>query len=257
MRPPVATSLVYALCLLIQARSPVCAQQPFQRWGGGVDDETLHFGFSFHYIHAAYKIALKPGWQIPYSDQPNSDFAADSLYRVHSPFTHGVGLGLLADLKLTEHTNLRFTPSLVFSNKAVNYTYTPLAVNSHDRELIALVRGTYIDLPLSFKFKSDRKDNYRGYLIGGGKYSVSVAPKKRLDDAALSATQKYLKTKSGYFSYEAGIGFDIYFDFFKLSPEIRWAQSIGNLLDDRERNMYNHPIHRLMQRSLQISLFFE
>jgi len=252
-------SPILATCVtgLLMAALPVHAQQKFQRWGGGVDDETLHFGFSFHYVTADYKIALKPDWQLPYSDDPNSSFSADSLYGVYSPFSSGVGLGLLADVKLTENLNIRFTPSLVFSNKMVNYRYTPIQNNPHERELEAPVRASYIDLPLLLKFKSDRKGNYRGYLIGGGKYSVNVLSGKATDDSQLTGTEKRLKTKPGYFSYEAGIGFDIYFDFFKMSPEVRWVQSIGNLLDARERNMYNNPIDRLTLRNFQISLFFE
>ena len=251
-----AIFIVYATCLSVLAPRCAHAQQRFQRWGGGVDDEAIHFGFSFHYINADYKIALKPNWQTPFAASDGS-WPTDSLYNVYSPFYHGMGLGLLADFKLTENANLRFTPSLVFSNKTVNYGYTPVIDNSHERQLTALVRASYIDLPLLFKFKSDRKGNYRGYLIGGGKYSVNVVSGKRYDDAGSAPVEKLLKTKPGYFSYEAGIGFDLYFDFFKMSPEVRWVQSIGNLLDEREPNMYNHPIERLLLRNFQISLFFE
>jgi len=233
---------------------PVRAQERYQRWGGGVDDENIHFGFSFHYINADYKIVLKPDWQSPYSDPSQGSSLADSLYSVSSPFSHGVGLGLLADLKLTENANLRFTPTLAFSNKTVNYRYDP---DPRADVTERLIRASYIDLPLLLKFKSDRKGNMRGYLIGGGKYAINVVSAKRYDDSNVSAANKLLKTKPGYFSYEAGIGFDIYFDFFKMSPEIRWVQSVGNLLDDREPNMYNAPIDKLTLRNFQISLFFE
>ena len=233
---------------------PLHAQQKYQRWGGGVDDENIHFGFSFHYIHADYKIALKPDWQTP--DPLTSPNGTPPFISIHSPFTHGVGLGLLADLKLTENANLRFTPTLAFSNKVVEYKN--LSTEQESKKPHNPVRPTtYIDLPLLFKFKSDRKGNMRGYLIGGGKYSINVTSRKRYDDSTEGQAGKYLKTKPGYFSYEAGIGFDIYFDFFKMSPEIRWVQSVGNLLDDREPNMYNAPIDKLTLRNFQISLFFE
>ncbi|SFC54510.1 Outer membrane protein beta-barrel domain-containing protein [Parapedobacter composti] len=249
-------SVAYTIGVLLWACCPVYGQQRVQRWGGGVDDEPLHFGFSFHHISADYKIALKRDWQAPFVT-PDGSWTADSLYGVSSPVYQGVGLGLLADLKLTENTNLRFTPTLAFSNKTVDYRYTPLGTGNHEQQLTALVRASYIDLPLLLKFKSDRKGNYRGYLIGGGKYSINVVSGKRYDDAGNPPVDKLLKTKPGYFSYEAGIGFDLYFDFFKMSPEVRWVQSIGNLLDAREPNMYNHPIQRLMLRNFQISLFFE
>ncbi len=248
--PPILVTCMVSL--LLAAVLPLWAQQKFQRWGGGVDDEILHFGFSFHYINADYKITLKEDWRR--SDPTGIPADTVSLSGVSSPFHHGTGLGLLADLKLSENANLRFTPSLVFSNKTVNYRYD---MGQASTVVEKLVRASYIDLPLLFKYKSDRKGNYRGYLIGGGKYSVNVVSGKRYDDSGFSPVEKLLKTKPGYFSYEAGIGFDLYFDFFKMSPEIKWVQSIGNLLDTREYNMYNRPIDRLMLRNFQISLFFE
>lgn len=232
------------------------AQQPFQRWAGGVDDEVLHYGFSFHYVHADYKIKLREQWQEPFVA---GGVAMGTPVSIHSPFTHGVGLGLLADLKLHENVNLRFTPNIVFSNKKVIYSF---AFNSpsakpHDEQISRKVETSYVDLPLFVKFRSDRKNNYRGYLLAGSKYSINVASKKRYDDSMETTAGKKLKTRPGYFSYEAGIGFELYFDYFKMSPEIRWSQSIGNLLDRREPNMFNHPIDRLMLRNFQVSLIFE
>ncbi len=233
----------------------VVAQQPFQRWAGGVDDEVLHYGFSFHYVHADYKIKFRDDWQLPYTDENGA--VMGQPVSIHSPFTHGVGLGLLANAKLNDNIHLRLTPNIVFSNKRVEYQFDDNAGYPHDDQISKLVRASYVDIPLFLKLRSDRKNNYRGYLIAGGKYSVNVVSKRRYDDSDAPPYGKELKTNPGYFSYEAGIGFEFYFDFFKMSPEIRWSQSLGNLLDDRQANMFNHPIERLMLRNLQFSLFFE
>ena len=206
------------------------AQQRYQRWGGGVDAETLHFGFSFHYINADYKIDLKDTWK------------NDGYTRVTSPFSPNVGLGLLADLKLTENLNLRLLPNLRFMNIHINIDEDEHKVHRSD-----------IGIPLLLKFKSDRKTNMRGYLIGGGEMAFNVSSQKRY------ALDEDIMTNRSYLAYTAGIGFDIYFEFFKMSPEIRWVQSIGNLLDDRPENTFTHnsPLQRLYMRSFQISLYFE
>ncbi len=207
------------------------AQQRYQRWGGGVDDETLHFGFSFHYINADYKIDLEPSWR-------------DKGYTsVTSPFSHNVGLGLLADLKLTENFNLRLQPNLRFMNIDIQINDEAHSVHRSD-----------IGIPLLLKFKSDRKTNMRGYLIGGGELAFNVASAKRYD------RNVDIMTNRSYLAYTAGIGFDLYFDFFKMSPEIRWVQSIGNLLNDNDNNTFNNnntPLQRLYMRSFQVSLYFE
>ncbi len=216
-------------CLLMGAFA-ANAQQRYQRWGGGVDDERLHFGFSFHYINADYKFDLKDSWL-------DKGYAS-----VTSPFSHNIGLGLLADAKLTDNLNLRLQPNLRFMNIDVNF----------DQEVHTIHRSD-IGIPLLLKFKSDRKTNMRGYLVGGGEVAFNVSPSKRYDGNV------DIMTNRSYLAYTAGIGFDIYFEFFKMSPEIRWVQSIGNLLDDRPQHTFTNdsPLDRLYMRSFQVSLYFE
>lgn len=211
------------------------AQQRYQRWGGGVDDEPLHFGFSFHYINADYKFDLNPNWQNQYS-------------HVKSPFSFNPGLGLLADLKVTENLNLRFQPNLRFMNIDIETTKTDGTDDTWE------IHRSDIGLPLLLKFKSDRKTNMRGYLIGGGELAFNVSPSKRYDP------KENIMTKRNYLAYTVGIGFDIYFEYFKMSPEVRWTQGIGNLLDKDDRNDFNlnvSPLERLYMRSFQFSLYFE
>lgn len=210
------------------------AQQRYQRWGGGVDDETLHFGFSFHYINADYKIDLKENWR------------TDGYTSVTSPFSGNVGLGLLADLKITENLNLRLQPNLRFLNIRLSATYPPDTLNW-------TLHRSDIGIPLLLKFKSDRKTNMRGYLVAGGEIAFNVASQKRYEP------RDDIMTNRSHLAYTAGIGFDLYFEFFKMSPEIRWTQSIGNLLDSRSEHTftYDSPLKRLYMRSFQISLYFE
>src|SRR3546814_18462200 len=201
--------IVCCMATLLLASVAVRAQQRYQRWGGGVDDETLHFGFSFHYINADYKVDLKPTWR------------DDCYTRVELPFSHNGGLGLLADLKLTENLNHRFQPNLLFMNINVNLYKDSLATGYDPK-----VHRSDIGIPLLLKFKSDRKTNMRGYLIGGGELAFNVSSNKRYE----GQQDRLIMTDRTYFSYTAGIGFDISFDFFKMSPEVRWVQSVGNLM---------------------------
>jgi hypothetical protein len=45
-----------------------CTVTYAQNWGGGVDDEPLHFGFTFQYISSEYKILKKANWQDEFED---------------------------------------------------------------------------------------------------------------------------------------------------------------------------------------------
>jgi len=238
--------------LLVLCSLPSIAQQ---RWGGGVDYEKIHWGFSFHYVTSSFKVFESENLQAPYSDPS----VRGPLAGVTSPMKAGVGLGLLADLKLGNNTNLRFSPSILFADKSINYSYTDsINVVSGNPDIPhKQVKASLLELPLTLKFKSDRRTNYGIYLLGGGKYSVNVVPKSTTDDSAETATDKFVKLKPGFFSYELGLGVDIYFSWFKMSPEIKWSQSIGNVLDKSESNAFNTPIDKMLLRSVQFSLVFE
>jgi hypothetical protein len=68
-----------------------------------------------------------------------------------------------------------------------------------------------------------------------------------------------LKNTKNNLWYEAGIGFDLYFEFFKMSPEIKFSQTRRSVLLDSDRlvNPYVAPIDKLFIRNIQFSLFFE
>ena len=58
------------------------------------------------------------------------------------------------------------------------------------------------------------------------------------------------------YGWEAGIGMDIYFEYFKFSPEIKTCQTIGNALY-RDIYPYTQSIESIYPQLIQISLHFE
>ena len=53
-----------------------------------------------------------------------------------------------------------------------------------------------------------------------------------------------------------GIGFDLYFEYFKLSPEIKLSNSFGNVLLP-ETHPFSAPINKLSLHTIMFSLYFE
>jgi hypothetical protein len=96
-------------------------------------------------------------------------------------------------------------------------------------------------------------------MIAGMRYSIDVTSKNKSDDIALSPEAKFLKNNKNTLWYEAGVGFDLYFEWLKMSPEIKFAQSTRSVLRDEDRleNPYTAPIDKLFIRNLQFSLYFE
>ncbi len=235
----------------------ITAQNSFgqERWGGGVDGEQLHFGFTFQYVSSEFKILKTENWKGPFIDPFNKLSMIDSKMKsLSSPVTPGFGLGFVSDLRLGDNANLRFTPGMVFADRVANYEYENAAFNTQRK-----VQATLVDLPLGIKLKSDRQKNFRAYIIAGAKYSIDIVSKKKTDDIALSPEAKFLKNDKNTLWYEAGFGLDIYFEFFKMSPEIKFAQSMKSVLRDFDRaeNPYTSPIDKLFIRNLQFSLYFE
>lgn len=218
-----------------------------ENWGGGVDDERFNFGFQFNYVSSEFKVLKTEDWQeLPSPVGGN----ANMLRAVGASSKPGFGIGLVSNLKMTDHTDLRFTPSMVFADKELQFAFAGEEIYTK------LVQSTLIDLPLGVKLKSDRRGNFRAYMIAGGKYSRNIVSKKKLDDTDLVEEEKFIANKRGFFSYEAGLGLDFYFEYFKMSPEIKFSQSFNSVLD-RRNNYFDRSLDKLYHKGIQISLFFE
>jgi hypothetical protein len=138
---------------------------------------------------------------------------------------------------------------LVFADRNLTYTYA-----NPDQNQVKQVQTTSVDVPLSFKIKSDRLGDFRAYILGGVKYTKAIGSKK--NEANLDPLDKLVKNSGGFSSYEAGLGCDIYFEFFKLSPQIKISNSFGNILVP-ENHPFSSPISKLSLHTVMFSLFFE
>ena len=220
-----------------------------QAWGGGADQTDLSFGFYFSYVQSSFKIIKQPNWRDPFFDTELGSYATTPVKSISSKNMPGFAVGFLTRYRLTEHLEARVTPALVFSDRSVSYAY-----ENPDQDVTKPVQTTTVDFPLQLKLKSDRVGNMRAYLMGGLKYSGAIGNKKNEPNTA--PTELLLRNVRGYSSYEAGIGFDIYFEFFKLSPEIKLTNSFGNMLL-RENTPYANPINKLTLHTFMFSLYFE
>ncbi|HUH32461.1 MAG TPA: outer membrane beta-barrel protein [Daejeonella sp.] len=221
-----------------------------QSWGGGVDNEPFHFGFTFQYISSEYKVMKKSNWREIFPD-PDGISNKPSLYSISSPVSPGFGLGFVSNYRLGKNADVRFTPGLIFSDRLIDYVY-----ESPDESAQQKVQSTLVDFPLGIKIKSDRRKNFRAYFLAGAKYSVDIVSKKKTNDLDKIWTEKLVKNTRNILWYEAGVGFDLYFEFFKLSPELKLANSFKSVLNP-EDHPYSGPVDKLFLRNLQFSLYFE
>lgn len=215
-----------------------------QNWGGGADDSKLSFGFSFQLISSELKILKIDKWQDPYYDPTTGSFANNYLKSITPLITEGIGIGGIANVKLTKNLDLRFAPMFVFSDRKLLFKY------EDGTEIEKKNSATLTEFPLSLKLKSERLGNFRVFMLGGLKYAFDIASRKNVDKLT------DLTFKRNYLSYEAGLGLDIYFEWFKVSPEFKVSHSLNDILK-HEGNPFNTPIEKAKLRSFTFTLIFQ
>jgi hypothetical protein len=226
------------------------AQAQVPSWGGGADLKDISFGFGFQYISSDFKIFKTADWRTPYFDAGSNKNVTDSLSSISSTGTQGFGVGFVARYRITDNLEIRTTPSLTFTDRTLVYQYinSTTAVNKQ-------VNASLAEFPLSLKIKSDRIVDFRAYLLGGVKYSYGIS-KTAAQDPNLSPLDRVVVSQRGYASYEVGIGMDIYFEYFKFSPEFKISNSLGNVLTPNN-DPYSKPLEKLMLHSLVFTIYFE
>lgn len=141
----------------------------------------------------------------------------------------GFNVGLIGNLRLTDHIDFRFEPGLFITQR--NLTY-PLIEDSVDR--LREVKSTYIHFPFLLKFSAQRTGNIKPYLIGGLSTSLNLGSNSDIQED--NENNRFRMTKWTSF-YEIGFGIDIYFEYFKFSPSIRGVFSTKDeLIRDNDPN---------------------
>ena len=168
----------------------------------------------------------------------------------------GFSVGVLADLRISQHLNLRFTPTMHFGAKHLTfYNMTELTAEGRLTELTQDVKTTYMSFPLDLKFSAERWNNYRPYIIAGVNQLVNLTSKN----------QDYLQLKRADTMIEVGLGCDLYLPFFKLIPELKFCYSLTNAIDwrhadelqDTNKRMYANAVKSGQTKMIVLTFYFE
>lgn len=142
-------------------------------------------------------------------------------------FSPGFTVNLLADLRLHQFVNLRFSPGMYFAAKTVHI----LDYDAGTQELQS-VKNAYVALPIDLKLSGQRLRNSRPYVTLGAIGTLDVA-KTRLETLAFRSTDLYLT---------AGLGCDFYLPFFKLNPEIKFCFGLTDILRHDRPDLADDPV---------------
>ena len=199
------------------------------------DLKRLHFGFTVGLN--TMDVAVKRN----YSPVDESGVPVDFVYADVSILQPGFQVTVVSDLRLSQNWNLRFLPGISFGQRDLYYyenssdqENTPSYLDPLHKESIG---AGFLEFPLLFKYRSQRVNNYRPYLVGGLNYRFDMVAKKR-GDTYDADVNEYVKFIPGDFYLEFGFGIDNYLKYFKFAPEIKVAMGLRNILDLTPRKGY-------------------
>ena len=208
---------------------------------GGFDKKKYHFGFLLGFNSADVYITRKT----------NPTFE-DSLLAVNSRNAPGFNLGIITSANFTKNVSLRFTPTLSFEDRVLDYTFYegPDTTSSFEKR----IEFTYIDFPVNFKFRTDRLNNLAVYCLVGARYRLNMQSEKDVKNEI--AEEIIVKAKRDDFAMEFGGGFDFFLPYFKFGIELKMAIGIPNILVE-EDTQFSAPLDGLRSRTFMISFTFE
>ena len=203
------------------------------------DKQQYHFGFLLGVNSTNFKLK-----------RAGDFYKLDTVLVVEPQRQSGFNLGIVTDLKLSEHFNLRFIPELAFSQRDLHY-YLRYG-NQNSSLVVKKVESTFLNFPIELKFKSSRVGNYRMYVLGGFRYSIDM-----VSQAKVNASKEVLvKLRKNDYGYVVGFGIDCYLELFKFAPEFKMFQGIPNVLAPSSEQ-FTTSINSLKSRVFSVSLTFE
>ena len=173
------------------------------------DEKPIHFGFSLGFNAMDFNITPSQKY-----------YQTDSLYPEVSILNPGINIQIVTDLRPADHLDIRFLPGVSFGQRVIRFYKNKKLVNDQQR-----LESSFLEFPLLLKYKGDRLNNVRPYVIGGLNYRYDLAGKKEFD----ASKPIYIRIKRPDLYYEFGAGMDFYLTYFKLSIELKMSNGIGNV----------------------------
>ncbi len=203
--------------------------------------------FSYGYILGLNFYDFNFDYNVPEDGDPYTEVIHDE--------TMGFSVGLLGNMRISDHFDLRFEPMVTFSTRN-------LLFNSNDFEITDTfrsqreVKSTYVHLPLLLKISTKRINNIKPFIVGGLSTSLNLSSnEKNPDDNA--AGQFRMKTNTNY--YEIGFGIDLYLYYFKFTPSIRGVFAMSDELqrDNDPFSPWTSNIEKMSSRGIFLNFTFQ
>ena len=234
------TALIVLLTIFLLNSLILMGQKQKPKNESWYDDKPIHFGFSLGFNSMDFDIT--PSQQY---------YKTDSLYPEVSKLNPGINIQIVTDFRPADHLDIRFLPGVSFGQRVIRFYKNKILVNDQQK-----LESSFLEFPLLLKYKGDRLNNVRPYVITGLNYRYDLAGKKEFDDSK----QIYLRIKRPDLYYEVGAGLDFYLTYFKLSVEIKMSNGLSNVLIKEAapgHPEYYNAIEKIKSQIWVVSFHFE
>ncbi|MDR2084695.1 MAG: PorT family protein [Bacteroidales bacterium] len=237
------------------------------------DDAKYHFGFTLSANFMGFRINTTDG----YTDHVYNAAAVDSVFNfgngtemkirniktVHNP---GFSVGIVSNLRLGRYFDLRLVPGLTLAFRQIVFEFDEKKKNSNEftpfepmdvHKSSMQIESVFIDLPIMLKYKGQRINNMRPYIIGGIEYKFDLLAVKSLQTKNVRKDD-FVPLKPHDLYGTIGAGFDFYMFWFKLGIEIRMSYGFFDIVNrDMKDTFCTRSIETLKSKQFNITFTFE
>lgn len=204
---------VIFLSLLLLSTLAV-AQKPQVKNDPNHDDRPIHFGFSLGLNFMDYRV------------EHSDPATGNGVYVGLKEMSPGINIHALANLRLSERWDLRLLPGISFGERNMYFkNRADSSIYPEQNGAYYKANSAYIEVPLTFKYKSKRLNNFRPFIVGGANLRTDLAIEKDYD----FRDQLFLIKQFDVYA-ELGLGLDSYMVFFKLGIELKYSFSLQDIL---------------------------
>ena len=213
----------------------VAGQLHVQEYENRFATKPYHFGISLSYNSSDFKVSFSDAF-----------IGHDSVMQVTSSTGPGFNLGIISNLSMGKYFDLRFVPSLSFAEKNLDYTYRNESVSTQT------IESLYLLMPFDVKFKSAAYKDMKVFVVGGVQYTYDFSSNAEARNA--DGLVKILPTD---IAVNCGFGFEFYFPYFILAPEIKLSNGILNIHATDPTLQESYVMDRLFSRTLLFCINIE
>ena len=171
--------------------------------------------------------------------------------------TLGFSVGLIGNMRINNHLDLRLEPGLFITKRILNYDPSYFGGTSFtEADLQREVRSTYVHVPLLLKFSTKRINNIKPFIVGGFSTAINLSSNEENPE---DNSNGQFRTKRNMLFYELGFGVDLYMFWFKFTPSIRGVFGINDELirDEDPNSPWTSNITSMKTRGLFINFTFQ